>query len=220
LQAHQAAQHKLQAEQSAQQLAAEKQRADEARKQAEQERQRADDARREAELLRADAQAQAARADALRVKAEQDQVQLRAQLLKQFGDILETRDTARGLIVNVGDVLFETGRYELKGDARVKLARFAGIVLAHPGLAVQAEGFTDTTGTATLNQTLSEQRAGAVGEFLVSQGITADRVSTRGYGASQPVAPNETREGRQKNRRVELVVAGDVIGTPIGAVGR
>jgi outer membrane protein OmpA-like peptidoglycan-associated protein len=112
-------------------------------------------------------------------------------------------------------VLFETGRYELRPPAREKLARFAGIVLAHPDLAIQVEGFTDSTGTDEINERLSRQRASEVGEYLISQGVTSDRVSTRGYGASYPVASNDTRDGRQQNRRVELVVSGEVIGTPI-----
>ncbi len=140
---------------------------------------------------------------------------MRATLLQQFNDILETRDTARGLIVNVGDVLFETGRYELRPSAREKLARFAGIVLAHPGLDIKAEGFTDSTGTDDINARLSEQRATAVGDFLIIQGVAQDRISTEGYGARFPVASNDTREGRQQNRRVELVVSGEVIGTAI-----
>jgi outer membrane protein OmpA-like peptidoglycan-associated protein len=136
-------------------------------------------------------------------------------LLRQFNDILETRDTARGLIVNVGDVLFETGRYELRSTAREKLARFAGILLAHPGLNVQSEGFTDSTGTDDLNERLSQQRADAVGDFLTMQGLSRDRVTARGYGPRYPVSSNDSREGRQQNRRVELVVSGEVIGTPI-----
>jgi len=182
---------------------------------AEQEQLKAEEARREAERLRADAQAQAARAETLRAQAEQDRVTLRATLLRQFNDILDTRDTTRGLIVNVGDVLFETGRYELRPPAREKLARFAGIVLAHPDLAIQVEGFTDSTGTDDINERLSEQRASAVGDFLITQGVSQDRVSTQGYGPRFPAASNDTREGRQQNRRVELVVSGEVIGTPI-----
>jgi outer membrane protein OmpA-like peptidoglycan-associated protein len=201
---------KLQAEQAAQQAAEEQRKAEEARREAER-------SRAEAEAARAEAETQAARADALRAQAEQDRATLRATLLQQFNDILETRDTTRGLIVNVGDVLFETGRYELRPPAREKLARFAGIVLAHPGLNIQAEGFTDSTGTDEINERLSEQRATAVGDYLISQGVSQDRVSTQGYGPRFPVASNDTREGRQQNRRVELVVSGEVIGTPISA---
>ena len=117
-------------------------------------------------------------------------------------------------------MLFETGRFELKPAAREKLARFSGIILGHAGLTVQAEGFTDSTGTLETNQKLSQQRADAVGQYLMSQGIASDRVTTKGYGPSHPVASNDTREGRSQNRRVELVVAGDIIGTPIGATSR
>ena len=180
------------------------------------EQERAEQARREAEALRAQAQAQAGEALALRAQAEVEKAALRATLLQQFSAILDTRDTARGLIVNVGDVLFETGRYQLLAPAREKLARFAGIVLGHPGLMVQAEGFTDSTGTAAINEELSQRRAGAVSEYLIAQGLARDRLTTRGYGASQPVASNDTPEGRRQNRRVELVVSGEVIGTPLG----
>jgi outer membrane protein OmpA-like peptidoglycan-associated protein len=195
----------------------ERERAERLAQDAAEERQRAEDARREAERARAEAQAQVVRAEALRVKAEQDRATLRATLLRQFNEILETRDTTRGLVVNVGDVLFETGRFALVPPAREKLARFAGLVLAHPGLTIQAEGFTDSTGSAAVNQKLSQQRASTVGEYLIAQGLASDRVTTRGYGAEQPVGSNDTREGRRQNRRVELVVAGDVIGTPLGA---
>jgi outer membrane protein OmpA-like peptidoglycan-associated protein len=116
-------------------------------------------------------------------------------------------------------VLFETGKYDLRPVAREKLARFAGIVLAHAGLDIQAEGFTDSTGSDATNERLSQQRAEAVSSYLLSQGVVRERVTTRGYGAAHPVASNETREGRQQNRRVELVVTGDVIGIPI-AVSR
>jgi outer membrane protein OmpA-like peptidoglycan-associated protein len=213
--AQEAAALRQRAEQVAQQAAEEQRKAEEARREAERSRAEAEAARAEAEAARAEAETQAARADALRAKAEQDRASLRATLLQQFNDILETRDTARGLIVNVGDVLFETGRYELRPAAREKLARFAGIVLGHQGLDIQAEGFTDSTGTDEINERLSEQRAVAVGDFLIEQGVPSDRVTTRGYGARFPAASNDTREGRQQNRRVELVVSGEVIGTPI-----
>jgi outer membrane protein OmpA-like peptidoglycan-associated protein len=215
-------QERQRAERAAAESAALKQRAEQAAQQAALEQQKAEAARRDAEAARLDAerargqaQEQAARAETLRARAESDKATLRATLLEQFNNILETRDTARGLIVNVGDVLFETGRYELRPEAREKLARFSGIVLAHPGLTIQTEGFTDSTGTDAINERLSQQRADAVGEYLIAQGVSSDRVTTRGYGASFPVASNDTREGRQQNRRVELVVSGEVIGTPI-----
>jgi outer membrane protein OmpA-like peptidoglycan-associated protein len=194
--------------------------ADQARVQAEQDRQRAEALARQAADDRQKAEAAKAAAEAQARKAEQDKVALRATLQKQFSEVLETHDTPRGLIVNVGDVLFETGRYALKPEAREKLARFSGIILGHPGLTVQAEGFTDSTGSAETNQKLSEQRADAVAQYLMSQGIAGDRLKTKGYGPSYPVATNGTTEGRSQNRRVELVVSGDIIGTPIGATGR
>ena len=194
--------------------------ADQARVQAEQDRQRAEVLARQAADDRQKAEAAKAAAEAQARRAEQDKVALRATLLKQFSAVLETHDTPRGLVVNVGDVLFETGRFELKPAAREKLARFSGIILGHAGLTVQAEGFTDSTGTLETNQKLSQQRADAVGQYLMSQGIASDRVTTKGYGPSHPVASNDTSQGRSQNRRVELVVAGDIIGTPIGATSR
>jgi outer membrane protein OmpA-like peptidoglycan-associated protein len=194
----------------------ERDRAEQVSQQNARERERAEQAKREADLARADAEAQAARAEALRAQAEQDRVALRETLRRQFSDILDTRDTTRGLIVNVGDLLFETGQYELRPSAREKLARFAGIVLPYQGLSVQVEGFTDSTGSDALNERLSRQRADAVSRFLIGQGLAPERLRARGYGPADPIASNDTPEGRQRNRRVELVVSGEMIGTPIG----
>ena len=152
-------------------------------------------------------------ADRLRQQAEKDKADLRARLLQQLNTILETKDSARGLISNMGDVLFETGKYELKPAARERLARVSGILLAYPSLNVAVEGYTDSTGGDDFNQKLSEQRAGAVRDYLVQAGVADAAVTSRGFGKAQPVAPNDTAEGRQKNRRVELVVSGDAIGT-------
>ena len=127
--------------------------------------------------------------------------------------ILQTRDSARGLIVNMSDVLFDTGSHTLKPGAREKLAKISGIVLAHPGLSLQIEGHTDSVGGDEYNQQLSERRAASVRDFLVQQGVAAASASARGFGKAQPVAANETAEGRQRNRRVELVVNGEAIGT-------
>jgi len=149
-------------------------------------------------------------------KATRDQQELRARLLEQFNRILETRDTPRGLVVTMADVLFDTGKYELRPEAREKLARLSGIVLSHPGLMLQVEGHTDSTGSDELNQKLSEQRAGATRDYLIQQGLTADRVTAVGFGKTMPVADNSTADGRRKNRRVEIVVGGEVIGVKIG----
>jgi len=149
-------------------------------------------------------------------KAEAEKTELRAQLLLQFNAILQTRDTARGLIVNMSDVLFDTAKFTLRPEAREKLARVAGIVEGHPGLRLDVDGYTDSVGSDDYNQVLSEQRGGAVRDYLTQQGMPGNSVSSKGFGKSQPVASNDTAEGRQKNRRVELVISGDVIGNEIG----
>jgi outer membrane protein OmpA-like peptidoglycan-associated protein len=141
---------------------------------------------------------------------------LRAQLLFQFNAILQTRDTARGLVVNMSDVLFDTGKFSLRPEAREKLARVAGIVESHPGLRLDVEGYTDSVGTDEYNQQLSEKRGVSVRDDLMQQGMPAASVSSKGFGKSQPTASNDTAEGRQQNRRVELVISGEVIGTVIG----
>ena len=182
----------------------------------------------EAETARAAAQAQqqAAQAEAERARkqaedaerarqqAEAEKGELRKRLLDQFNSVLQTRDSARGLIVNMSDVLFDTGKYTLKPGAREKLAKISGIVLAHPGLNLQVEGHTDSVGSDEYNQTLSEQRASSVRDFLVQQGVPEHSVTSRGFGKTQPVASNDTADGRAKNRRVELVVTGAAIGGP------
>ena len=154
-------------------------------------------------------------ADAARLKAERDQQELRANLLRQFNLILATRDTPRGLVVNLGDVLFDTGKYDLRQPAKEALAKLSGIVLSHPGLRLEIEGHTDSTGSDDLNQKLSEQRADAVRAYLIVQQLEPASVSSTGFGKSRPVATNDTAEGRQQNRRVEIIVSGEVIGQQI-----
>jgi outer membrane protein OmpA-like peptidoglycan-associated protein len=196
-------------------------------------------ARAEAERAAAEAQARAAQAqaDAARERslkdqaaaeqsrhtaerAEQEKAALRAALVQQLNLILETRESARGLIVNISDVLFDTGQYTLKPAAREKLARVSGIVLAHPGLRLEVEGHTDSVGSEEFNQQLSEKRAASVRDFLMQQGIGINAVTARGFGKTMPVASNDTAAGRQQNRRVEMIVAGDVIGIPISPSAR
>jgi len=133
-------------------------------------------------------------------------------LLVQFNTVLQTRDTARGLIVNMSDVLFDTGKYTLRAGAREKLARVAGILAGHPGLQMMVEGYTDSVGSETSNQQLSEHRATSVRDYLTGAGISAASVTAKGLGEASPVATNDTASGRQQNRRVELVVSGDIIG--------
>ncbi len=219
-------QQQLEAERRAlaeqQRLAAERERFAAERAKAE-----ADAARAAAEKAQADALAQqqllaqqaaqarqaAESAERARQSAEAEKQQLRDQIRQQLNMVLETRESARGLIVNMSDVLFDFGKYTLRPEAREKLAKVSGIILAHPGLRIEVEGHTDSIGSDQFNQKLSEQRAGTVRDYLVSQGVQDGMVSARGFGKTQPVASNDTNEGRQRNRRVELVVSGEVIGT-------
>jgi outer membrane protein OmpA-like peptidoglycan-associated protein len=150
-------------------------------------------------------------------QAETDKVALRAKLSEQLNSILQTRDSARGLIVSMSDVLFDTGKYSLKPGAREKLAKVAGILLAYPGLNIEVGGYTDNVGGDAMNQTLSENRAGSVRDYLVQQGVSTNSVSARGFGNSLPVSSNGNSAGRQQNRRVELLVSGEAIGSPINA---
>ncbi len=207
--------------------------ADQARVAAEQAKAQADQARMAAEQAAAQASqekaaADAAKAEALRQqqalaaeanrarqdanKAEAEKTELRERLRQQLNMILETRETARGLIVNISDVLFDFNKYTLKPGTREKLAKVSGILLAYPGLKIQVEGHTDSVGSDEYNQTLSEQRAGAVRDYLTSQGVPGNFVTAVGFGKQNPVASNDTAEGRQQNRRVELVVSGEAIG--------
>jgi outer membrane protein OmpA-like peptidoglycan-associated protein len=168
--------------------------------------------RREGEAQRAAAQADIDRAVREKAQAEAEKAELRAQLLKQFNAILQTRDTARGLVVNMSDVLFDTAKYSLRPLAREKLAKVAGILLGHPALRLEVEGHTDSVGSDDYNQRLSEQRGGAVRDYLAQQGMPATSITVKGLGETQPVASNDSSKGRQQNRRVELVVSGDIIG--------
>lgn len=155
-----------------------------------------------------------AQAEAAMAKLEAERKELRSRLLKQFNTILETRDTARGLILNMGDVLFDIGKSELRQEAREKLARLSGLLLGHPTLKLAIEGHTDSTGSDDLNQTLSEQRAESVRSYLLTQSVPAESVTAKGFGETMPVASNDTPSGRQRNRRVEIVVSGEALGNP------
>ena len=157
------------------------------------------------------AESEAEKARQAAAKAEAEKAALREQLRVQLNSILQTQDSARGLIVNMSDVLFDTGSYTLKPGAREKLAKVSGILLAHPGLTLQIEGHTDSVGSDEFNQRLSEQRAGSVRDFLADQGVPASSITARGFGKTEPVATNDTAEGRQRNRRVEIIVNGDSI---------
>jgi outer membrane protein OmpA-like peptidoglycan-associated protein len=144
-------------------------------------------------------------------QAEKEKADLRAKLEQQLNTVLQTRDTARGLIMNMSDVLFDTGKYTLKPAAREKLAKLAGIVLAYPGLTLEIDGYTDSVGSDEFNQTLSEERASSVRDYLTEQVVSPNSITAKGFGKTNPVASNDTAEGREQNRRVELVVSGDAI---------
>jgi outer membrane protein OmpA-like peptidoglycan-associated protein len=150
-------------------------------------------------------------------QAETDKAAMRTRLTVQLNTILQTRDSARGLIVSMSDVLFDTGKYSLKPGAREKLAKVAGILLAYPGLTIAVGGYTDNVGGDAMNQRLSENRAGSVRDYLVQQGVSTNSVSAEGFGNSSPVASNDNSAGRQQNRRVELLVSGEAIGHPVNA---
>jgi outer membrane protein OmpA-like peptidoglycan-associated protein len=175
----------------------------------------ADRLKRENDAQRASTQGELDRIAAERRQLELDKADLRAQLLLQFNTILQTRDTARGLIVNMSDVLFDTAKFTLRPEAREKLAKVAGIVSGHPGLRLDVEGHTDNVGGDDYNQKLSEERGGSVRDFLITQGMARTSVASTGFGKTQPVASNETVSGRQQNRRVEMVVSGEIIGQVI-----
>jgi outer membrane protein OmpA-like peptidoglycan-associated protein len=171
-------------------------------------------------LSAAQADADQSRADTLKAQqasqqAETDKAAMRTKLSEQLNSILQTRDTARGLIVSMSDVLFDTGKYSLKPGAREKLSKVAGILLAYPGLNIEVGGYTDNVGGDAMNQTLSENRAGSVRDYLVQQGVSSNSVSSRGFGSTLPVSSNDNSAGRQQNRRVELLVSGEAIGKPL-----
>jgi outer membrane protein OmpA-like peptidoglycan-associated protein len=193
----QAQQSQLEAQQS--QLAAERARAAQAE---------ADADRARAEAAAAEAQARAAAAN----KNASDANAVREKLRAQLNSVLATSESARGLIVNMSDVLFDTGKFTLKPTTQISLAKVSGILQAYPGLKVQVEGYTDSVGSDEYNQKLSENRADAVRNFLLTQGVQETNITSTGYGKAKPVADNATAQGRAQNRRVQLVVSGDAIG--------
>ena len=155
-------------------------------------------------------------AEQRRQQAEKEKAQLRAQILRQLNAILETRETPRGLVVNMADVLFDSDKYTLKPLARERLAKIAGLLLAHPGLKLELEGHTGSVSSGEFSQRLSEQRVAAVRDYLVAQGISMNSIAARGFGKEWPIASNDTADGRLRNRRVELIVSGEVIGIAVG----
>jgi outer membrane protein OmpA-like peptidoglycan-associated protein len=201
----QAEQAALAAQQKQQQAQAQ---AAQAQAQAQQSQQQAQQAQADADAARARQQAaeQAAQAAAQQTEA------MREKLRDQLNQVLQTQETARGLIVNMSDVLFATNQYSLKPDAQIKLAKVSGILLTYPNIRVQVEGYTDNTGSDSYNLTLSQHRATSVQAFLIGQGVSPDAITSQGYGPADPVADNATSSGRAENRRVELVISGQSIG--------
>ena len=193
------------------------------RAQAEADRQAAEKAQAEALAQQQQAQAEAEKArlaaeEAERQKQEaiRQKEEMRARLLRQLNQVLDTKDTDRGLVVSMPDVLFDPGQYTLKSAARERLARISGIVLAYPDLKLQIEGYTDSIGSDEFNQRLSEKRAATVRDYLVDNGVSINSVFARGLGKANPIADNSTSAGRKLNRRVEMIVSGDVIGDVVG----
>jgi len=171
----------------------------------------------EAAKARADAEAANARAAAAEAQhqaqtSQQEAEATREKLRNQLNAVLATTESARGLIVNMSDVLFDTGKYTLKPNTQVALAKVATILQLYPNLKVQVEGYTDSVGGDAYNQKLSENRANAVHDFLVQNGVPTANVTAAGYGKADPVADNGTAAGRAQNRRVNLVVSGQAIG--------
>ncbi len=222
----QAEQARMQAEQDRAQAEQAKAEAEKAKAEAQAAAQEAARQREEAEKAKAEAVAQqqalaaetdkaraaAAQSEFMRQQAEKEKSELRARLLQQLNSILATRDSARGLIANMSDVLFRSGSFELLPGARERLAKVSGIILAYPSLHLAVEGHTDSIGSDDYNQNLSEQRASAVRDYFVQQGISSNSIEAHGFGKTEPIATNDTPEGRQQNRRVELVLSGDAIG--------
>ncbi len=202
--------------QQRQQADAERTAAEQAKAQADEARQQADQARQQAEAAQQQAAQQAQAADQARQQAEAQTAQLRARLLQQLNQVLQTRDTARGLIVSMPDVLFDTGKANLRPAARERLAKVAGILLAYPDIRVEIDGYTDSTGTLAFNEKLSQERAAGVESYLAQEGVAGTSMTTQGFGPSDPIASNSTAAGRQQNRRVEMVVSGESIGAATG----
>lgn len=203
---------KQQAQMQAQQAQLQAQQAQASADRAAAQKAEADAARARAEAEAADARAQAADAQRQAQQSQQSAADAREKLRTQLNNVLETTETARGLIVHMGDVLFDTNKYTLKSNAQVSLAKVATILTIYPNLKVQVEGYTDSTGAPAYNQTLSENRADSVRDFLVQNGVPQTSVTAQGFGATNFVADNSTGTGRQQNRRVNLVVSGASIG--------
>ena len=175
-------------------------------------RAQAEAAKAQSDAEAANARAEAAEANQRAASSEAGAQALRERLLKQLNSVLQTTETPRGLVINLSDVLFDTGKYTLKPNTQISLAKVSTILQLYPGLKVQVEGYTDSVGSPAYNQTLSENRADSVKNFLVQNGVSQDNATAQGYGATDFVADNGTAAGKAQNRRVEMVVSGEAIG--------
>lgn len=191
-------------------LAAQQQAMDAERARAAADREAAERARAEANA--ANANAAAAAANAAAAAAQQDVVAMRRKLRAQLNAVLATQETPRGLVVTLGDVLFDTAKSTLKQNAQISLAKVSVILQQYPDLKLQIEGYTDSVGSDNYNLKLSEDRANSTKAFLINNGVNPENVSSLGFGKANPVADNGTAAGRAQNRRVEMVVSGPSIG--------
>lgn len=211
-----AAQQRVQdQERAAQQLEQQLQQQQAAAQQAQQQLQQEQAARTQAEQQAQSSQQQLQQTQQQLQQAQTDKEQMRQRLLAQLNQVLQTKDSARGLIVNMPDVLFNLNSASLKTDARERLAKVAGILIAYPDIHVEVDGYTDNTGTLDFNQQLSQQRADTVRSYLVQQGVPSASIDSKGFGPNDPVASNDTPQGRQQNRRVDLIVSGQSIGAQL-----
>jgi len=215
----QAEQNEQTAQDQARQAQLAQQQAEQAQQDAQARQQQEAAQRAQAEAAAAEAQAKAQQAQLAQQQAEQNAQQAsqqaeqaRERLRAQLNAVLQTQETARGLIMNLSDVLFDFNKCTLKPEAREKLAKVSGILLAYPDLKVQVEGYTDNIGSDQYNQDLSEKRSGSVRDYLVSQNVGEGSITAEGFGKNSPIADNSTSSGRAQNRRVELVVSGASIG--------
>src|SRR5579862_4036955 len=208
-----------QAQDTAAQESAQRAQAEAAQREAQERAERAHEQQEQADAQRQQAEQARQQAEQSAQQAQQQSAQMREQLKNQLNQVLQTRETARGLIVNMSDVLFAFNKHDLKPEAREKLAKVSGILLAYPNLKLQVEGYTDNIGSDEYNQKLSEQRADSVRDYLVSQSVPDGIITAQGYGKTHPIADNTTNSGRAQNRRVQLVVSGNAIGVEEQAPG-
>ncbi len=188
--------------------------ADTAQMKAESAQRQGTEAQRQAELAQRQAQASQQQAQVSQQQSAMSQQQARdaemraAQLEAQLKD-LNAKKTDRGMVITIGDVLFDTNRAELKPGALRNVEKLVSFLKQHPQRKAMVEGFTDSVGSDSSNRELSARRASAVRAALVDQGVGADRISTQGFGEQFPVASNDSQDGRQLNRRVEIVLSDD-----------